>query len=727
MAGEQQPQKLLDFAEPPLIYILPTHMTNDDFHAVVGKLEQLQASQTYDISEARLILAQVIKKRRAEYEMRCRNLWTEEITRTTQDIDNPGAPAQKSLKRRKLERAAIEPKDFNSVIILDTSSTESESESEKRRRPGPIDRGSHSILDNWTSQAGDGTKEVRHTGDSSTESEQDLIANLDVVEEEKSARPSAPTLRTEAFQEPSPAHHSILPLSDTIKVISIEWLHESFRLKQFLPVENYMIYEGKKIARPVECDSILEASRAQPVKALLPQEPSALPGIRGDAISARNKAILERAKADMEAELAKRSQLNRRVAGKLATNLQHQTTSEHDYGVSSELPETPEWVKQHVKYACERSTPKDGPNRLFISELKKIKLTRLLTVDEIGVRAYSTSIASIAAYPYPITSSREIVMLPGCDVKIANLWVEFKNKGYIEAAKEADNDEVLSTLRLFYNIWGVGATTARSFYYDRRWRDLDDVVEYGWSTLNREQQIGVKYYEEFLDKIPRQEVEQIAHTIHKHAVAARDNRIQSLVVGGYRRGNEGSGDVDIIISHPEQEHTLNLVHDIVYKLEASGYVTHTLQLKLTNSHREQSTLPYRVGRGGHGFDSLDKALVVWQDPSCSPESLDGATDTNAKNLKPHRRVDIIVSPWHTVGCAVMGWSGGTTFQRDLRRYAKHVKGWKFDSSGVRDRQTGNLVDLQGNGDAVTSMVEAERRVFEGFSLAYREPWERCTG
>lgn len=83
----------------------------------------------------------------------------------------------------------------------------------------------------------------------------------------------------------------------------------------------------------------------------------------------------------------------------------------------------------------------------------------------------------------------------------------------------------------------------------------------------------------------------------------------------------------------------------------------------------------------------------------------------------------------------MGWSGGTTFQRDLRRYAKNVKGWKFDSSGVRDRANGEVVDVEGfygydgalgKGRAET-MEQAEKRVFEGLGLEYREPWERCTG
>jgi len=248
--------------------------------------------------------------------------------------------------------------------------------------------------------------------------------------------------------------------------------------------------------------------------------------------------------------------------------------------------------------------------------------------------------------------------------------------------------------------------------------------------------------DEFLDPIPRKEVEDIAAVVHRHAVKVRDEGIQSLIVGGYRRGKEKCGDVDMIVSHPDESQTLNIINDIVASLEDEGWITHTLLLSLHSTHRGQQTLPFKASHnnpvhlgGGGGFDTLDKALVVWQDPHRATETEDLAANPKAKNPNIHRRVDIIIAPWRTVGCAVAGWSGGTTFQRDLRRYCKNVKGLKFDSSGVRDRGNGEVVDVEGWREYKGSigegkagdMVQAERRVFEGLGLAFREPWERCTG
>ncbi len=258
------------------------------------------------------------------------------------------------------------------------------------------------------------------------------------------------------------------------------------------------------------------------------------------------------------------------------------------------------------------------------------------------------------------------------------------------------------------------AVTCTLIVHSTGWRDLDDVVEYGWDSLSRVQQIGVKYYDEFLLKIPRVEVEDIGKIILEHA-RAFDDGYEMTIVGGYRRGKSESGDVDVIISHRNENLTLNLVEKLVLSLERESYITHTLSLWTRNSERKQAPLPWKgEGRGwGSGFDTLDKALVVWQD---------------ARNAdSPHRRVDIIVSPWKTVGCAVLGWSGETTFQRDLRRYCKKEKSLKFDSSGIRSRVDGSWVDFESIDGLAANMEEAEKLVFAGLGLPWRPPRERCTG
>lgn len=417
-----------------------------------------------------------------------------------------------------------------------------------------------------------------------------------------------------------------------------------------------------------------------------------------------------------------RDQLSRRSVTR-PTHLLHQTSSEHDN--SDKLPPIPDYL--HTAYSCQRPTPLNPPNDPFIDQLKKIRKARILLGDEIGVRAYSTAIASLAAYPYTLTSTQEVLNLPGCDQKIAFLYQEWKETGCIGAVNDFDSDPKFQVLNLFYEIWGVGAVTAREFY-NKGWRDLDDIVEYGWSTLTRVQQIGVKYFDEFQTKIPRAEVESISATILSYANKIHPG-FQMCIVGGYRRGKEENGDVDVVLSHPDEACTFGFIQDIVEELENGNWITHTLLLSMANSERGQMPVSWKgdTRKLGAGFDTLDKALLVWQDPHWPSRAEDLEMNPKAKNPNIHRRVDIIISPWKTAGCAVAGWTSGTTFQRDLRRYVKKVKNLKFDSSGIRSREDGHWVDIESVGGKAKDLLTAEKRVFAGLGLEWREPNERCTG
>ncbi|KAM0518310.1 hypothetical protein ACHAPS_007834 [Verticillium nonalfalfae] len=180
--------------------------------------------------------------------------------------------------------------------------------------------------------------------------------------------------------------------------------------------------------------------------------------------------------------------------------------------------------------------------------------------------------------------------------------------------------------------------TAREFY-KKGWRDLDDLVEYGWDRLSRVQQIGVKYYDEFLQPIPRLEVEAIAATILQQAQEIEPG-FQLTIVGGHRRGKKSSGDVDVILSHADEDATYRFIERLVASLEKARFITHTLTLSTHNSERDQKPLTWKTDAArtkGAGFDTLDKAMVVWQEP--------GSEDLPSG--RPHRRVDIIISPWKT--------------------------------------------------------------------------------
>lgn len=512
--NEEEHQLLkLDLSGLPPVYVLAAHLSINEQHEAEDALSNAGASLTYDIKEANIVLGNVSKPRRAKSELQWKGVHLEDIEDVGKSDSSLNLEARApAKKRRKFGNENQKVPQRKVDVVIDDSSTASETENEADVGPKPSRQ---SLL----SQA-------------STSS--------DASSSKSKAAPPPPSL--------------IGSFTDRMRVIRLEWLNDSLSTGKVLPWEPYTVYTGKIVSPKQPAENRPATMKAEGLKHMMSnkysnakeESPRDIQRANASAVPLSNRyrkrdRIKDAADKDFvgrsfsSSTLAASQRSNQHITR--PTHLLHQTTSEHEEAASSALPPMPDWVRENKIYACERATPLISPNQAFICQLKKIKLARLLTLDEIGVRAYSSSIASLAAYPYPIQSTREILALPSCDQKIAHLFHEYQSSnGRLAAVADLEADPVLKLLREFYEIWGVGAKTAREFYYDKGWRNLDDIVEHGWKSLSRVQQIGLKYYDEFMLKIPRAEVESIAATITKHACLVTDEGIESIIVGGYRRG-----------------------------------------------------------------------------------------------------------------------------------------------------------------------------------------------
>ena len=511
--------------------MLATHLSISEQHEAEDALSSGKAPLTYDIKEANLVLGNISKPRRARSELQWKGVHLEDIseeeghrsTTTSSLTSKDGTPKK---KRRRLTDEESHQTQRSGVVTVDESSTASDTEDGGSLEAKPMSQLS-----------------LSHGPTSPT------VASTDGEESEEFVQ-----------------HFYTKDFANKVRMVKLDWLYVSIKLGRIQDIETYTVYEARLRPSEERTTKVLPAIRAAEKKPTSVINKShyikegVLQGIVERAYADPKPSYNRYRRADRIKDAAKADIVGKRFSSSTQpasrppqpitrpTQLLHQTTSEHDEAISSVLPPLPDWVKANKVYACERATPLDSPNNNFIDDLKKIKLARLLTLDEIGVRAYSTSIASLAAYPYRIQSTREILALPGCDQKIASLFHEYKSTGRLQAVEDLEADPALKVLREFYEIWGVGAKTAREFYYDKGWRDLDDIVEYGWKSLSRVQQIGLKYYDEFLLKIPRSEVESITATITCHAKLVTDSNVETIIVGGYRRGKSESGDVDVILS-----------------------------------------------------------------------------------------------------------------------------------------------------------------------------------
>jgi DNA polymerase IV len=168
----------------------------------------------------------------------------------------------------------------------------------------------------------------------------------------------------------------------TVKVVKLCWFTDSQKAGKVLPLGgDYLLYEGRKVPKtPVKSPSLPRTPRAEDVLKRAMADAAARPGARPGSSQGYGRQFIHRSSPPP---------------------MLRQTTTD-DEG-NKHLPPIPEYL--HSTYSCQRPTPVHPPNEAFIEQLTKIRTARTLAGDQIGVRAYSSAIATIAAYPYTISSA----------------------------------------------------------------------------------------------------------------------------------------------------------------------------------------------------------------------------------------------------------------------------------------------------------------------------------
>jgi len=77
----------------------------------------------------------------------------------------------------------------------------------------------------------------------------------------------------------------------------------------------------------------------------------------------------------------------------------------------------------------------------------------------------------------------------------------------LQKLNELTSQDEMKALELFTNVWGAGVHTARA-WVQRSYRSLDDLKADDVG-LTRNQRIGLQYYDEFLERMSRNEAGQI--------------------------------------------------------------------------------------------------------------------------------------------------------------------------------------------------------------------------
>ncbi|XP_008114266.2 DNA polymerase lambda [Anolis carolinensis] len=346
-------------------------------------------------------------------------------------------------------------------------------------------------------------------------------------------------------------------------------------------------------------------------------------------------------------------------------------------GGSPVVPPTGKWV-------CAQSSEskKMNHNQSITEKLGLLEKAYSVQGDKWRSLGYSKAINALKSYHKPVTSYQEACKIPGIGKKMAEKIMEILESGHLRKLDHIS--ESVSALEVFSNIWGAGVKTAQ-MWYQQGFRTLDDVRTK--ASLTRQQAIGLKHYEDFVERMPREEAAEIEQTVREAAQSIQPGLV-CVACGSFRRGKSTCGDVDVLVTHPDGHSHQGVFSKLLDCLRKQGFLTDDLVSQEDSGNQK-------------------KYLGV----CCLPGS-----------DRRHRRLDIIVVPYSEFACSLLYFTGSAHFNRSMRALAK-TKGMSLSehalSRGVV-RGHGGLKTVPG----LALPTPTEKDVFLLLGLPYREPQER---
>lgn len=313
---------------------------------------------------------------------------------------------------------------------------------------------------------------------------------------------------------------------------------------------------------------------------------------------------------------------------------------------------------------------------IIIKELDTLRRADIAKKEPFSAKAYAKVIEQLKAKEGPIQTIDDVKDVPGIGKKIKLKIEEILQTGSLKAATQAREETNLESLDILQGVHGIGPVKAKQLVETKGIKTIADLrksLDEDPDLLNDVQKMGLKYYEDAIERIPRHEM-----AMHETLILmALDPRFTGAVVGSYRRGAESSGDIDVLLMLP----------DSIAKKEQGQLFLETIQLL-----QESDYIIDTLAQGPKkflGYVRLDK-------------------DSKA------RRLDLLMTPEAEFAYAILYFTGSQSFNVAFRRYAQE-KGYTINEHTMKPVTQG-VKDVP--------PMKTEKDIFDFLGLQYVEPQDR---
>jgi NAD-dependent DNA ligase len=338
--------------------------------------------------------------------------------------------------------------------------------------------------------------------------------------------------------------------------------------------------------------------------------------------------------------------------------------------ISIKIPEEIEIMEKTINF----NPVKKRYNEEFIDLMEKLSSIMLKQGEPFRARAYQKAQETIMNFPDDIISPEQLKGQPGIGPTIMEKLKEYVETGTLRVLER----EKTNPINILGDVYGIGPKKAKELV-DKGIKTIDELRSRQDELLNDIQKIGLKYYEQIQERIPRKEIEEFDKILKTNFEnVSKNNPDDKLeIVGSFRRGAESSGDIDVIITGKTGE----IYKKFIDELLKSGIILHVLS------------------RGP------SKTLVIAKLPGSN---------------KIARRVDFLYTPPDEFPFAILYFTGSKIFNTVMRQEGLN-KGYTFNEHGIYK------LENKKKGEKINKEFKTEKDIFDFLGLQYKTPLERKDG
>jgi len=319
---------------------------------------------------------------------------------------------------------------------------------------------------------------------------------------------------------------------------------------------------------------------------------------------------------------------------------------------------------------------------------------KVKTSNNFRMKQLRQAIATLTNHPDAIDSGASAMKLKGIGKGIGQRIDTILETGTLpdELKTDSGQDEEVEAVRDLSTVTGIGEAHALTFYRKFGIRSVSDLqkkfkageIKLAKNQLTHHMVIGLKYYDDFNTRIPRDEITESSNTLDqviKHLQGKHGKGLKYLICGSYRRELKSSGDMDVLITSPKYQ-TYEELHGAKVRV-LSELVEYLTQERFLIDHLTQ--------------DIATKYMGVCQ----------------IRDLA--RRIDIRMVAHESWPSAMLYFTGSGAFNVRMRNVALS-QGYTLNEYG--------LYPLKNGQKGTPVKVASEKDIFETLGLMYIEPKER---